>query len=97
MIDFNIQNELQPVLSAGEKLIWTGRPKGGIVFRSSDAVMIPFSLVWASLVLFIFPFTGGVMPFPFSLVHLFFVIVALYITIGRFLQMPKSVLRPFME
>jgi len=52
MTNFELEEELRPNLSSGEKLIWTGKPKTGIVFRSSDAFMIPFSLLWGGFALF---------------------------------------------
>ena len=33
--------ELKQHLDSDEKLIWTGTPIQGIIFRSSDAFMIP--------------------------------------------------------
>lgn len=85
MINYDIENELRPNLSSDEKLIWTGKPKTGILLRSSDAILIPFSVFWAGFVVF---WETSVLstdaPFPFALFGIPFVLVGLYITIGRF-------------
>lgn len=52
MIDREIQNELQPVLGSNENIIWTGRPPKGILFRSSDFFLIPFSILWFGFAIF---------------------------------------------
>ena len=85
MINYEIENELRPDLSSDEKLIWTGKPKTGIVFRSSDVFLIPFSLFWAGFAVF---WETSVLatdaPFFFKLWGIPFVLVGLYITVGRF-------------
>ncbi len=52
MIDIDIQQELQYELIDDEKLIWTGRPGLGIIFRKIDIFLIPFSVFWFGMVLF---------------------------------------------
>ncbi len=90
MTNFDLEEELKPNLSSGEKLIWTGKPKTGILLRSSDIFMIPFSLVWCGFVLVweTSVITTNVIttgaPFFFKLLGIPFVLVGLYITIGRF-------------
>jgi hypothetical protein len=85
MINFEIENELQANLGSNEKLLWTGKPKTGIVFRSSDFFLIPFSLFWAGFAVF-WEFSvissGG--PIFFMFWGIPFILMGLYITIGRF-------------
>lgn len=85
MVDHDIKNELSPYLASGEKLIWTGKPRTGIVFRPSDTFVIPFSIVWAGFAIFwetVVLMTDT--PFFFKLWGIPFVLVGLYITVGRF-------------
>ena len=74
---------LTPHLHPGDRLLWAGRPKQGLLLRGEDAWLIPFSLVWC---FFSFPgslsrlVSGG----GFSFFDLFFIIAGLYLLIGRF-------------
>jgi len=85
MTNYDLEEELKPNLSSGEKLMWTGKPKTGIVFRSSDFFIIPFSLLWFGFSVF---WEASVMktgaPLLFKLWGIPFVLIGLYITVGRF-------------
>ena len=52
MPNYDLENDLRPNLASDEKLIWTGRPKTGIVFRGSDLFLVPFSLLWGGFAIF---------------------------------------------
>jgi hypothetical protein len=83
---------IQQNLDAGEKLLWHGQPRQGIVFTAIDIFLIPFSLLWGGFALFweymvLFGAqtpTGEGPPWPFALFGLPFVLMGLYIMFGRF-------------
>jgi hypothetical protein len=90
-------------LKSGESLLWSGQPRGGIRLRPSDALFIPFSLLWGGFaivweVMALFMALGitagvgkpGAAAFIFPLFGLPFVLVGLYLMIGRFFVDAKS-------
>jgi hypothetical protein len=77
---------LQSQLAPSERLLWFGQPRSGIVFRSSDSFVIPFSLVWGGTTIFIYASVPtSDMPIFYKLFILPFVVVALYLLLGRFI------------
>jgi hypothetical protein len=80
-VDYQLQGELAP----GERLLWSGRPRGGIQFQASDAYRIPFSLmftgvslVWEALAIY----AGAGLVFALTGVPL--ILFGLYMNFGRF-------------
>jgi hypothetical protein len=39
-------------LAEGERVLWAGAPKTGVVFRPLDFFLVPFSMVWCGFALF---------------------------------------------
>jgi hypothetical protein len=77
--------ELQSYLEPSERLLWSGVPREGIRFRSQDAFLILFSLVWCGFAIFwtVTAMRGGA-PIFFTLWGLMFVCVGLFFVFGRF-------------
>ncbi len=84
---------LRPYLLPGERLLWSGQPKQGLALSASDALLIPFSLLWGGFAIFwnvgvwSFPDTGEGGPnWLFRLWGLPFLVAGVYLIIGRFIH-----------
>ena len=80
-----LQQEIARELTGGERLLWSGQPRHGLMLRASDTALIPFSILWAA---FAFFWEGTVWktnaPWIFKLWGIPFVLVGIYIVAGRF-------------
>src|SRR5215211_2048824 len=77
-----IESELGP----DERLLWFGGPRKGLRLQAADLFVIPFSLFWCGFALFwesMAIFSGG--PFFMALFGIPFVLIGLYMVIGRFI------------
>jgi hypothetical protein len=78
---------IRPLLGSDERLLWSGRPRQGIVFGRSDLFAIPFSLFFFGFSVFWIvgaaTQTKGTSWFPLFGVP--FVLIGLYMLVGRHL------------
>ena len=72
-------------LVPGESILWKGKPGKGHLLTSQDVFMIPFSIFWFGFAVFweISVLSSGA-PFFFGLWGVPFILVGIYITVGRF-------------
>src|SRR5579862_2671126 len=73
-------------LQAGEKLLWSGRPRQGLLLTARDWLLVPFSLFWGGFVLF-WETAATVHPGAsfFPLFGLPFAVIGAYLIVGRFI------------
>jgi len=78
-------------LLPSERLLWEGRPTRHRLFRPADALLIPFSVLWCGFAIFweisvLTEGTGGddEPPLFFALWGIPFVLMGLYLVVGRF-------------
>lgn len=76
----------QSSLDRGERQLWAGAPRQGVILRPSDALEIPYSLFWAGIFVVIGLATGLHDGAPVYLVPvgILFFTIAFYMVIGRF-------------
>jgi hypothetical protein len=92
-IDQDSSVAIQPELGSGESILWSGRPKAGVIFHKQDALLIPFSLLWGGFAIFWEASVLGVTGFThslrapgfFMLWGVPFVVIGQYLIWGRFL------------
>ena len=80
------RHDIQQYLEAGEKLLWTGRPRRGLMLRAADLILIPFSLVWCGIIISqqLAAFRRAE-PIILDLQTIPFVLIGIYLLFGRFI------------
>lgn len=83
--DEKLEQAIRDALEPGERVLWTGYPKQGLLFRAQDALFVPFSMLWGGFAVF---WETSVIsshaPFFFMLWGVPFVAVGLHMIFGRF-------------
>lgn len=84
-----MDNEAERVITAelgpAEKLVWSGRPRRGVILMAADLLATPFSVLWCGFAVFwVVSARKAGAPVPFWLFGLMFVAVGIYLVIGRF-------------
>jgi hypothetical protein len=72
-------------LNGDEQLLWAGKPKEGIFFRTSDVFFMPFSILWGGGAIFLeYHMIVNKVPLFFAIWGIPFVLIGLYMMVGRF-------------
>lgn len=83
----SLEAQLSNHLEFDEILVWTGKPKTGVIFRPVDIFLVPFSLIWCGFAIFwvIMASSAGI----FALFGIPFVLIGLFFVFGRFIYDAK--------
>ncbi len=87
-------SRFRPLLRHGEQLRWVGQPDPRVRFTPADAFLVPFSLMWGGFAVFweVQVILRGAPAF-FTLWGIPFVLVGLYLIVGRFVYKKRRKLK----
>lgn len=84
--DYATEYAIKQELGPDEQLLWWGKPEGGFALHPNDAFLIPFSLLWGGLAIFWeLQVVKAQTPIFFVIWGIPFVLVGIYLILGRFL------------
>jgi hypothetical protein len=88
LADLEAQNRVARELESGERLLWNGRPNSRRWLYAQDAVLVPFSIMWGGFAIFweasVLSSSGARNSVIFPLWGVPFVLIGLYLMVGRF-------------
>lgn len=90
-----LPDEIRRELGPGEQVLWSGRPKQGMLLRPADAFQIPFSLLWCGFAIFWESSVARTGNAFFMLWGIPFVAIGLYMVVGRFITEARLRSRTF--
>lgn len=95
-MEYSIKERFNDDLLPDEYIVWCGMPNPGVHFSKSDIFVIPFSLLWAGFAVFwnVMVWVNGA-PLLFRIFGLPFLIMGIYITLGRFIHLAHKKKRTF--
>jgi hypothetical protein len=70
-------------LIEGERIVWSGQPKRGLLFTGQDFFVVPFSFLFCAIFIFGTPAEG---PGATLLTRSLVILIGLYFAVGRFLH-----------
>ncbi|KRE82896.1 hypothetical protein ASG75_15245 [Rhodanobacter sp. Soil772] len=85
---FEVDQKLRPELARDERLLWSGMPGQGLRWRAGDWFTVPFTLFWLYMVVFgtsRHGFQADQPPLYLRPEGIPFVLVGVYMLVGRFL------------
>lgn len=71
-------------LERDERIVWAGQPQQGIIFQMKDWFLIPFSLIWCTIIT-VWMILAMESSLFFALFGIPFVLVGIFLLFGRFL------------
>lgn len=83
-LQINVSSEFRPYLNVKERLLWTGQPKRGFIFKNYDLFLVVFGVFWLAFSCF-WTFQVSKLAGAPGLFGTPFILVGLYLVFGRFI------------